>query len=261
MTKKEYQCKAIQAIVDSHKVTPGHYKCTHRFSKRKVEEYYSLMEKVRNDSSAREEFNHYCDKLQDNIFKGEDGKYGLMSLTGEVLIPAIFDRIPEVNYDYRIETLDNYPQSRCNIVVLNNKYGLYLKHSYRTLESRFVLECIYDKIYRVYDHSSEYYVFVKNKKLGIFHGQHVCKTLFIDELDDIFFCPATYNGALICCKGNKIGLCYRGVCTRLVYDDIQLNGLVPLKVKLNNKWYWIDKNGNPTTDKHEAEFKEISFFP
>jgi len=236
-------------------IKKGHYKYNARNAKKRICDYQEMKKKY---GVYSDEFEYFCGTLQDVIFKGEDGKVGLMSLNQKVLIPTIFDKIPEVNYDYCCD--DEYTcKTRCTIVVKDGKYGLYNKLPRRRNKNEFTAECKYDLIFRLYDHYGEYYVCKKDGKKGLLQAGHHNKELFPCVLDDLYFQLYSRDGTIIVRKGHKFGLCYNSVCTDIIYDEVELTGQRPMRVRLGDDWYWLNKFGKETTNEEEASFYQVGY--
>lgn len=198
------------------------------------DEYHEL-------SKKEEEFAEMALDMRDVIFE-ENGKVGLRRVTGEVLVPALFDEIPE-RYDCISEI--KYPCWRIP-VVRNHKYALCKMDGKGTLVTDFV----YDRIFRYFWSNYQYFITVNGGKKGVIacNGKEIVPC----EMDEIYEMMDA-DGCIPLRKGDKWGLVYCGVATEVIYDDYKFD-LEMGMVKKEGKWYYIDAHGQPVTKMEEGSF-------
>lgn len=189
----------------------------------------------------------YKEGNKDVIFS-ENGKVGLKTTTGEILIPTEFDAIPEL-YD-RTEQRWGMPPL-CYPVVKGGRYGLYMINS-KKHEGGLLTKTWYDEVYGYFSLWVPYYVCVQEGKLGLLDtlmGREVIPC----EMDEIYE-SLDFDGSVVFRKGEKYGLMYGNTSTNPIYDDILLQSEDYVRVLRDDKWYWIDENGRETEDKLESFF-------
>ena len=189
-----------------------------------------------------EHFQEMALDMRDIVFS-INGKYGLQRVTGEVVVPAIFDGIPE-RYNYIFE-LQSGEYGRCIPVIRNNKYALCKMDGNGTL----VTDFIYDKIYRYFYSRNIYFVVIQDGKKGLIYNDG--EVAIPCEMDEIY---GEYHGIIPFKKGNKLGL-FDYIATAPIFDDILIECEEYVQVKQGNKWYYIDIGGNPTSEKDRAIFE------
>ena len=192
-------------------------------------------------SMKEEEFAEMAFDMRDVIFE-ENGKVGLRRVTGEVLVPAIFDEIPE-RYDCISEIKD--PCRRVP-VVRNHKYALCKMDGKGTLVTDFV----YDRIFRYFWSNYKYFITVNGGRKGViaWNGKEIVPC----EMDEIYEMMDA-DGCIPLRKGDKWGLVYCGVATEVIYDDYKFD-LEMGMVKKEGRWYYINAKGQPVTKIEEGSF-------
>lgn len=189
----------------------------------------------------------YKEENKDVIFT-ENGKVGLKTTTGDILIPAEYDDIPEV-YDRTDQRFGMPPV--CCPVVKDGRYGLYMICSSKH-DGGLLTKTWYDKVYGYFSLWVPYYVCVKDGKLGLLDtimGREVIPC----EMDEIYE-SLDFDGCVVFRKGDKYGLMYGNTSTHPIYDDIILWSEEYVKVLRDDKLYWIDENGRETENELEAFF-------
>ncbi len=192
-------------------------------------------------SKKEEEFAEMALDMRDIIFE-ENGKVGLRSVTGEVLVPALFDEIPE-RYDCISEIKE--PCGRVP-VVKDHKYALCKTDGKGTLVTDFV----YDRIFRYFWSNFQYFITVNGGKKGViaWTGEEIVPC----EMDEIYEMIDS-DGCIPLRKGDKWGLVYCDIETEVIYDDYKFDGEMAM-VKKEDKWYYINNEGQPVTRIEEACF-------
>ena len=192
-------------------------------------------------SKKEEEFAEMALDMRDIIFE-ENGKVGLRRVTGELLVPALFDEIPE-----RYDCISDIGNPCWQIpVVRNHKYALCEMDGKGTLLTDFD----YDRIFRYFWSNYQYFITVNGGKKGviIWTGEEIVPC----EMDEIYEMIDS-DGCIPLRKGDKWGLVYCDIATEVIYDDYKFDGEMAM-VKKEGKWYYIDYNGQPVTDIKEACF-------
>jgi len=206
-------------------------------------EYIQLMQKV---SEA-------CDvDMTDAIYKGNNGKVGLTNYKGEIILPAEYDSIPEV-YNDSLENPEFNFVNLCSPVVVNGKYGLVNKEPQTSSDNRCIAECIYDRIFRVFNLIEAVYVCEKNGKKGLLSITDAYRELVPCYYDEVY-APIGFNGTILFSIGHHYYLYYNRVITQRYYDDVELVEYQPVRVKDGQSWYYLDEQGNPATDAKQAWF-------
>jgi hypothetical protein len=193
-----------------------------------------------------EKFEEMAFDMRDVVFI-EDGKQGLRRITGELLVPAIFDSIPE-RYCYisqiepEVQLLQSVP------VVREGKYALCRMDGQGTLLTDF----IYDKIFRYFWAFSNYFVVENNGKKGLLDDING-KVVVPCEMDE-FYEQIDTDGIIPYIKGEKWGMLHFGVSTGAVFDDIDIRSEIYAKAKIGDEWFFVGGDGKPTKNEHEAWF-------
>lgn len=189
----------------------------------------------------------YKEENKDVIFT-ENGKVGLKTISDDILIPAEFDSISEV-YDRTDQRWGMQPV--CYPIVKDAKAGLYMICS-RMREGRLLTKIWYDKIYRYYSLWVPYYVCIRGGKLGLL-DTYMAREVIPCEMEEIYE-SLDFDGSVVFRKGDKYGLMFGNIATQPAYDDIILQSEDFARVLRNDKWYWINENGEETENKQEAFF-------
>ena len=191
-----------------------------------------------------EKFKEMALDMRDIVFS-IDGKYGLRRITGEVIVPALFDEIPE-RYNYVFDIEEPWGYCRCIPVVRNHKYALCKMDGKGTLVTDFV----YDKIFRYFGPRDNFFIVMRDGKKGVIYqnGEEAVPC----EMDEIYEMQ-DWDGIIPYKKDGKWGLCY-GVATEPIYDDIIIQSEWYAQVKKDDTWYYLDYEGNPVTDVKDAFF-------
>ena len=191
-----------------------------------------------------EKFKEMALDMRDIVFS-VDGKYGLRRITGEVIVPALFDEIPE-RYNYVFEIEETWGYCRCIPVVRNHKYALCKMDGKGTLVTDFV----YDKIFRYFGSRVNFFVVMRDGKKGVIYqnGDEAVPC----EMDEVYEMQ-DWDGIIPYKKDGKWGLFY-SVATEPIYDDIIIQSEWYAQVKKDDTWYYLDYEGNPVTDVKDAFF-------
>ena len=192
-------------------------------------------------SKKEEKFAEMALDMRDIIFE-ENGKVGLRRVTGELLVPALFDEIPE-----RYDCISDIGNPCWEIpVVRNHKYALCEMDGKGTLLTDFD----YDRIFRYFWSNYQYFITVNGGKKGVIDwtGEEIVPC----EMDEIYEMIDS-DGCIPLRKGDKWGLVYCDIATEVIYDDYKFDGEMAM-VKKEGKWYYIDYNGQPVTDIKDACF-------
>ena len=191
-----------------------------------------------------EKFEEMALDMRDIVFS-VDGKFGLRRVTGEIVVPAMFDGIPE-RYNYISEIEEPWGLYRPIPVVRNHKYALCKIDGMGTL----ITDFIYDKIFSYYGSRSRFFVVINNGKKGLINedGEVVipCEMDAIYEMQDL-------DGIVPYQRMGKWGL-FCHVATEPVYDDIMIFSEDYAQVKKDGTWYYLDHNGKPVTSRKKACF-------
>lgn len=193
-------------------------------------------------SKKEDEFANMALDMRDVIFE-ENGKVGLRRVTGELLVPALFDEIPE-RYDCISEIQE--PCGRVP-VVKDHKYALCKTDGKGTLVTDFV----YDRIFRYFWSNYQYFITVNEGKKGVIDT--LGKEIVHCEMDEIYE-MIDEDGCMPLRKGDKWGLVFYDVATEVIYDDYKIEDEMGM-VKKDGEWYYIDFNGKPVTNIEHAYFQ------
>jgi hypothetical protein len=200
-----------------------------------------------------QEINRLFDKFEEmaldmrDVIFIEDGKQGLRRVTGELIVPAVFDKIPE-RYDYVSQIGVDMQLIKSVPVISDNKYALCRIDGQGTLVTDFV----YDKIFRYFYGSSNLFVVERNGKKGLLDdctGEVVVPC----EMDE-FYEQMDTDGIIPYNQGKKWGMVHFGVSTGAVFNDIDIRSEMFAKAKVGDEWFFVDGEGKPTKDEYEAWF-------
>ncbi len=182
--------------------------------------------------------------MRDVVFDDE-GKKGLRRVTGETIIPALFDEIPE-RYSYITQIYSGKGHAWPVPVVKNRKVALCKLDGKGTLLTDF----IYDKMFMFFYAERNYYVVVRDDMKGLvnYKGKEVVPC----EMDEIYEQTDT-DGVIPFRKGAKWGL-FMGVATEPVFDDILIQCEDYCMGKIGDTWYYVDGDGKPVINIAEAAF-------
>jgi len=174
------------------------------------------------------------------------GKKGIRKVTGEILVPALFDDIPEdYNCVSQIDaTIHTIP------VVKDKKFALYLTDGNGSL----VTEFIYDNMYFFFYTSGIYYVVEREGKKGLI--RHNGEEIVSCEVDE-FYEQIDIDGIIPFRKGQKWGLLHFGVVTDIIFDDVEIESECYAKGKIGDDWFFINGDGKPVKNYDEAWFGSL----
>jgi hypothetical protein len=231
--------EVAKAYVDCASIIQYHYENVFPEGMERLspEEHQNLFKK-------EEEFSAMGLDMRDEVFE-ENGKVGLRRVTGEVVVPALFDEIPE-QYDY-IGIIHDSWELDCVPVVRNHKFALCKTDGKGTLVTDFV----YDRLFRYFYSRYNYFIGVKGSKKGVIDLDG--KEIVPCEMDEIYE-MIDRDGCMPLKKGDKWGLVFYGVATEVIYDDYKIESGMGM-VKKDGKWFYVDYNGKPVADIDHAYFE------
>ena len=174
--------------------------------------------------------------LCDQLLIAEDGKKGLKDCNGNLIVPALFDDIPEIYSQHR----------RGNLipVVKNGEFHLY------DILHQSLMPQKYDRVFRYFSEEG-CFVVINNGKKGLINGQ--LETIIPIEMDEIYEKQDT-EGCIVFTKGDKWGAYHFGQYAPPVFERMEVESEEYVKVWLNGVQGWIDCNGNFTKDESLAYF-------
>ena len=184
--------------------------------------------------------------MRDVVFS-ENGKQGLRRANGKLLVPAIFDSIPET-YDYIFDFEGDMPFFKSVPVIRDGKYALCEMDGKGTLRTDF----IYDNIFRNYSSSINCFVVEQNGKKGILHDYDL-EVIVPCEMDEIY-AQSDRDGIIPFKKGDKWGMLQFDTSTEAIFDEIEIRNEQPARGKIGDEWFYVDCWGEPTKVKDEFYF-------
>ena len=193
-----------------------------------------------------DQFEEMALDMRDEVFE-ENGKQGLRRVTGELLIPAIFDSIPE-RYDYISQIKPEVQMLQSVPVIVDGRCALCKIDGKGTLLTDFA----YDKIFRYFYGSSNLFVVERNGKKGLLDdcdGEIVVPC----EMDE-FYEQMDTDGIIPYNQGKKWGMVHFDVNTGAIFDDIDIRSEQYAKGKIGDEWYFVKWDGKPTKNEDEAWF-------
>ena len=198
-----------------------------------------------------EEYQNMELDMRDVVYE-EDGKVGIKDLEGNILVPALFDAIPELYVNRHID--DGWGQlSWCYPVVKNGKHYLYMLPIRKNPEGGLLTKQEgYDRIYRYYGLRIAYFVCERNGKKGLL-DPYMSRECIPCEMDEIYD-SLDFDGCIPFKKDNKWGLYFGGAATAPIFDELNICSEEYARVRLANQWGWIDENAKFTTDQSAAFF-------
>ncbi len=197
----------------------------HKFSEEKIkecEEKVALFKEMHLD-------------MRDQVMTAKDGKVGLQDVAGKIIVPAIFDCIPE---RYTPDDRDLIP------VVKDGVYYLY------DCQDNKLLTPGYDCIFRYFGGYVSYYVAQQDGKLGILESLEGAVLVPI-EMDEIFGMQDP-DGCIPFTKDGKWGVAQLNVYAPPIFDHLEVWSEEYVKVWLNGEQGWVDSHGRFTIDFKEA---------
>ena len=197
-------------------------------------------------SKELDKFEEMALDMRDVIFT-ENGKQGLRRVTGELLVPPIFDSIPE-RYDYISDLGGDMPLFKSLPVVRDRKYALCKLNGNGTLRTDF----IYDNIFRNYSSSINCFVVEQDGKKGILHDYDL-EVIVPCEMDEIY-AQSDRDGIIPFKKGNKWGMLQFDTSTEAIFDEIEIRNEEPARGKIGGEWFYVDCCGKPTKVKDKFCF-------
>jgi len=186
--------------------------------------------------------------MRDVLFE-ENGKKGLMSVIGITLVPAMFDEFPE-RYD---DIYKGWGYCWCVPVVKQQKYGL-VRFDRRKTDWKLLSECKYDRVYRLFQFHIAYFVCELDDRKGLldpYSGDEIVPCKY-DEI--LIPDAADADGCLLFILGDKYGIFCGGCATEAIFDKVIVESEDYVRARIEDDWYYIDKDGQPTQNQHEAFF-------
>jgi len=186
--------------------------------------------------------------MRDVVF--EDGyKVGVKNLLGKAIVPAEFDEIPET---YSCIDTRWGMKSFCIPVVKDGKYGLF-RISTEKHEGKMLTKKWYDGIFRYFSLQIPYFICSDEEgKLNIIDTL-MGRELLKKPVSQIYEAKDS-DGCILLEDDGKYGLVFGNVATEVKYDDVEICSEDYCRVRICNKWYWIDEDGRETDDKNKAFF-------
>lgn len=174
--------------------------------------------------------------MRDQIVTACDGKVGLKDVTGKIIVPSIFNDIPE-----RYSCL-NKDRGFHIPVIKDGRYYLY------DLVTGKVQTDGYDRIYRYFGGYLDYYVVQQDGSLGILYANELEVPAIMDEIYEM----QDPDGCIPFEKDGKWGVYQLGVYAPPIFERLEVWSEDYVKVWLNGKQGWVDTKGRFTMDKNEA---------
>jgi len=211
-------------------------------SKADFEKRTELKEMVNNDKILNEEYIEFLNKFDWSPERFEEnGKVGLKTSYGKILVPAIVDDL-----DVFSGWGDEVPAV---VAYLNGKAGVIKGDG----TGEWIIKSSYDEI--GFPNSI---TFVGNgNKYGIIN-------IYTEEIIVPIECDIIYNsqgiifdsGYSVFKKGEKYGILSEdGILTETIFDEVEGGGIGDIvKVRLGNEWGYIDEKGKFTLDEDDAYF-------
>ena len=199
----------------------------HQYSSEQVKEYEKKMRR----------FQEMHLDMRDQIVTGADGKVGLQDVTGQLLIPPIFDAIPE-----RYASMD---EIRCyrNPVVMGGKHYLY------DIRNKKVLTEGYDRIFRYFGGNLTFFVAQQDDKRGILDGWgELLVPIIMDEIYEM----QDPDGCIPFVKDSKWGVADAFTYAPPIFERLEVWSEGYVKVWLDGIQGWVDKQGRFTADESQA---------
>lgn len=193
-----------------------------------------------------DQFEEMALDMRDVVFE-ENGKQGLRRVTGELLIPAIFDSIPE-RYDYITQIKPEVQMLQSVPVIVDGRCALCKIDGKGTLLTDFV----YDKIFRYFYGFSNLFAVERNGKKGLL-DDYTGEVVVPCEMDEIYEMIDT-DGIIPYSQRQKWGMLHFDVNTGTIFDDIDIRSEQYAKGKIEDEWYFVKWDGKPTKNEDEAWF-------
>ena len=173
----------------------------------------------------------------------ENGKYGLKSCIGKVLLPAKFD-------DFKALANVHIKEGQKIVAMLDGKFGI--------LRADGVGEWIVSPEFNEIGYPNSITSVFKGDKWGVLNtetGEYIIPA----ELDLIYGGTSFMftNGMAYFEKDGKVGVMNDvGEFTQAIFDEAEPNEHGVIVIKFNGKEGFIDKNGHYTEDEDDAWFME-----
>ena len=172
--------------------------------------------------------------MRDQIITASDGKVGLQDVTGKMIVPPIFDDIPE---RYTPDNRDMIP------VVKDGSYYLYdYRHNSIKTEG-------YDCIFRYFGGYVSYYVAQQDGKLGVLDW---CGKLLVPVIMDEIYAMQDPDGCIPFTKDGKWGVAQLKVYAPPVFERLEVWSEDFVRVWLNGQQGWVNHDGQFTTNINDA---------
>lgn len=174
--------------------------------------------------------------MRDQIVTANDSKVGLKDVTGKIIVPPIFDDIPERYSCMNRDRGYDIP------VVKDGRYYLY------DLADGKVCTDGYDRIFRYFGGYLDYFVAEQGGLKGILYDNEVVVPVIMDEIYEM----QDPDGCIPYIKDGKWGVYQLGIYAPPVFERLEVWSEDYVKVWLDGQQGWVDSKGQFTTDKKKA---------
>jgi hypothetical protein len=181
----------------------------------------------------------------DEVFE-ENGKFGLKSSLGEILLPPKFD-------DFKTLSGRGMTKGQRLVAYLDGKCGIALADG----NGEWLVQPIYDEI----SFPNSIVAVLKGDKWGVMNTSSG-ELIIPLELDHVYGGSGFMfvNGMAYFKRDGKCGVMNdRGEFTEAIFEEAEPNDCGEIVVKFNGEEGYIDKNGNFTTENEEAWFMESHY--
>jgi hypothetical protein len=175
---------------------------------------------------------------------GEEGAFGLRSAIGDVLLPPLYDEI-------FFSSVPPYTVGSRFTVVSNGRYGVVRANGAN--EPIELVPAIYTYIGRANAHAH----FCADGKWGVLDtrtGEHLIPAEYdsIADHDGLMFS----NSFAVLTKDGKYGVMDISLCvSQVIFDEVTTEFLQPVKVRIADRWGYIDADGGFTEDEERATWR------
>lgn len=172
--------------------------------------------------------------MRDQIVTADNGKVGLQDVTGKMIVPSIFDDIPE---RYTPDNRDLIP------VVKDGSYCLYnYRHNSIKTEG-------YDCIFRYFGGYISYYVAQQDGKVGVLD---CIGDLLVPVIMDEIYSMQDPDRCIPFIKDGKWGVAQLSIYVPPVFEHLEVWSEEYVRVWLNCQQGWVNHDGEFTTDINDA---------
>ena len=179
--------------------------------------------------------------MRDQIIIAEDGHVGLQDVCGKILVPPLFDGIPE--------RYSCFERSSLIPVIKDGRYYLY---DYRLQK---LVTDDHDGIFRYFGAYIDYFVVEDAGKKGIISGfvnKDGYAALLVPTIMDEVYEMQDPDGCIPFTKDGKWGLYQAGIYVAPCFDRLEVWSEDYVNVWLHGQQGWIDINGRFTLDRSKA---------